>query len=122
MGWTDPGRGRFWRSLIPLEDRTVCVNALTQLTISHDGLVGFCCLYADDSGDRTGVIGDDLRRESLTAIVNGDRRREVVAAMFRHDWDSVPYCARCPDWHDYVRERERIAAEHGSSEPEPIDL
>lgn len=90
-----------------LARRTVCANVLGQLVVQYDGEVSFCCLYMDDRGDGRAIIGD-LRHESLVDILAGARRRAIVEAMFRHDWQAVPYCAGCPDWLDYLGVRERL--------------
>jgi hypothetical protein len=89
-----------------LDRRTVCLNALAQVAVQHDGQVSFCCLYMDSAGDGSGIIGD-LRRQSLADVLASDRRRAVVEAMFRHDWPAVSYCAACPDWQEYTGARDR---------------
>jgi hypothetical protein len=81
--------------------RLICANHLYQGVVQWDGAVSFCCIYLDSSGDATGILGD-AAHDSLEDIFLGGRRRAIIEAQLRGNYEVVPYCQRCPDWSDYL--------------------
>lgn len=81
--------------------RLICINHLTQGVVQWDGDVSFCCLYIDSRGDSEGVLGN-ATHTSLEDIFLGTRRREIIEAQLRGNYDAVPYCKECPDWSDFL--------------------
>lgn len=81
--------------------RLICINHLNQGVVQWDGDVSFCCLYIDSRGDSEGIIGN-VTQASLEDIFLGERRRNIIEAQLRGNYDSVPYCKSCPDWNDFL--------------------
>jgi len=81
--------------------RLICVHHLTQGVVQWDGDVTFCCLYVESRGDSSGIIGN-AARASLEEIFLGERRRAIIEAQLRGNYDAAPYCKECPDWSDYL--------------------
>ena len=95
-----------WAGLInvPQESptrRLICMNHLTQGVVHWNGDVSSCCLYIDHQGDSAGIIGN-AAHSSLDDIFSGERRRAIIVAQLKGDYDVVPYCKGCPDWNDYL--------------------
>jgi len=81
--------------------RLICVNHLIQGVIQWDGDASFCCVYVDSQGNPGAVLGN-VAHESLEDIFLGEKRRRIIEAQLRGDYDAVPYCKRCPDWRDFL--------------------
>lgn len=81
--------------------RLVCNNLLGQGVVQWDGEAAFCCLYLDRKGDSSGILGN-AACTSLEDIFLGQRRREIIEAQLRGDYDLFPYCQNCPDWVDIL--------------------
>ena len=79
----------------------ICMNHLTQGVVHWNGDVSSCCLYIDSRGDLAGIIGN-AAHSSLEELFSGERRRAVIVAPLKGNYDVVPYCRRCPDWNDYL--------------------
>ncbi len=69
-----------------------CVQGsfFTWIVIFADGRVTHCCY--DAHGDQ--VMGD-LKTQTLTEIIEGDRFAKMAAAFERHDLSELPRCAEC---------------------------
>lgn len=85
----------------PSSHRLICINHLSQGVVLWDGDVSFCCLYVDSQGDSSGILGN-VTSASLEDIFLGERRREIIQAQLKGDYDMVPYCKGCPDWKDFL--------------------
>ncbi len=81
--------------------RLICISHLTQGVVLWDGDVSFCCLYIDSEGDGAAVIGN-AARTSLEDIFLSERRRVLIEAQLRGNYDVAPYCRECPDWNEYL--------------------
>lgn len=81
--------------------RLICMNHLTQGVVQWNGDVSSCCLYIDHQGDSAGII-DNLAHSSLEEIFLGAKRRAIIVAQLKGNYDVVPHCKRCPDWNDYL--------------------
>jgi len=81
--------------------RLICFHHLTQGVVQWDGDVSFCCLYIDDQGNSEGIIGNAVHT-SLEDIFLGERRREIIEAQLRGNYDHVPHCRECLDWNDLL--------------------
>jgi len=81
--------------------RLICINHLTQGAVQWNGDASFCCLYRDSRGDSEGILGN-VAHTSLEDIFLGTRRREIIEAQLRGDYEVVPSCRECPDWNDFM--------------------
>jgi sulfatase maturation enzyme AslB (radical SAM superfamily) len=82
--------------------RLVCINHLTQGVVQWNGDASFCCLYIDSQGDSEGILGN-VAHTSLEDIFLGTRRREIIEAQLRGNYEAIPPpCKECPDWNDFL--------------------
>ncbi|MFQ6110293.1 MAG: radical SAM/SPASM domain-containing protein [Candidatus Aminicenantales bacterium] len=90
-------------------NRLICINHLTQGVVHWDGAVSFCCLYIDSHGNSDGMLGN-AAQTPLQDIFLGEKRQQIIETHLRGNYDSFPYCKKCPDWDDlldYVRNKEK---------------
>ena len=59
----------------------ICINHLTQGVIHCNG---------------------NAAHSTLEDIFSGEKRRAIIAAQLKGNYDVVPYCDRCLDWNDYL--------------------
>ena len=87
-------------SVFYIEPTNDC-NHLTQGVVHWNGDVSSCCLYIDHQGDSAGIIGNAVH-SSLEDLFSGERRRAIIIAQLKGNYDVVPYCRIGPDWNDYL--------------------
>jgi sulfatase maturation enzyme AslB (radical SAM superfamily) len=89
------------KALRKVRRRLICINHLTQGVVQWNGDTSFCCLYIDSRGDSEGILGN-VAHTSLEDIFLGTRRREIIEAQLRGNYEAVPSCMECSDWNDFL--------------------